>query len=153
MTRALRTRNIVKSLLKVWNIETESWPKSSVPPEALQDKLGTLDSSRSGLENESFSVLRPLDIEPSTTTAWNMDLQNRSDITKNLSCSLGNLKIHNTITAGILDSTVKQWVHMVCGLWTPGTRCPNVDTMSAFDVSGASRPRANVVGTEPLTGY
>ncbi|XP_059592247.1 uncharacterized protein LOC100255892 isoform X4 [Vitis vinifera] len=145
MTRALRTRNIVKSLLKVWNIETESWPKSSVPPEALQDKLGTLDSSRSGLENESFPVLRPLDIEPSTTTAWNMDLQNRSDITKNLSCSLGNLKIHNTITAGILDSTVKQWVHMVCGLWTPGTRCPNVDTMSAFDVSGASRPRANVI--------
>jgi len=36
---------------------------------------------------------------------------------------------------------------MVCGLWTPGTRCPNVDTMSAFDVSGVSRPRADVVST------
>ena len=153
MTRALRSRNIVKSLLNVWNIETESLPKRSVPPEALQDKLSPLNSSRSGLENGSFPVLRPLDIEPSTTTAGNMDLQNRSDTTKNLPCSLGNLNIQNSITAGILDTTVKQWVHMVCGLWTPGTRCPNVDTMSAFDVSGASRPRANVVGTEPLTGY
>lgn len=153
MTRALRSRNIVKSLLKVWNIETETLPKSFDPPAALLDKLSTLNSSRSGLKNESFSVLRPLDIGPSITTAGNMDLQNRSDTTKNLSCSLGNLKIHNSITAGILDSTVKQWVHMVCGLWTPGTRCPNVDTMSAFDVSGASHPRANMVGTEPLTGY
>ncbi|PPD84346.1 hypothetical protein GOBAR_DD18712 [Gossypium barbadense] len=39
---------------------------------------------------------------------------------------------------------VEQWVHMVCGLWTPGTRCPNVNTMSAFDVSGVSRGRENV---------
>uniref|UniRef100_A0A1D1XRD8 Histone-lysine N-methyltransferase ATX2 n=1 Tax=Anthurium amnicola TaxID=1678845 RepID=A0A1D1XRD8_9ARAE len=45
-------------------------------------------------------------------------------------------KVHNSITAGALDPTVTQWVHVVCGLWTPGTRCPNVDTMSAFDVSG-----------------
>ncbi|KAM2024470.1 hypothetical protein ACFX1X_017492 [Malus domestica] len=52
--------------------------------------------------------------------------------------------VHNSITAGLLDSATKQWVHMVCGLWTPGTRCPNVDTMSAFDVSGA-HPRADVV--------
>ncbi|MBA0821066.1 hypothetical protein Goarm_017945 [Gossypium armourianum] len=36
------------------------------------------------------------------------------------------------------------WVHVVCGLWTPGTRCPNVNTMSAFDVSGVSRGRENV---------
>lgn len=55
------------------------------------------------------------------------------------------LTICNSITEGAIDSTIKQWVHMVCGLWTPGTRCPNVDTMSAFDVSGASRPTLNVV--------
>ncbi|KAF5178695.1 Splicing factor 3b subunit [Thalictrum thalictroides] len=30
---------------------------------------------------------------------------------------------------------------MVCGLWTSGTRCPNVDAMSAFDVSGVSHPK------------
>ncbi|XP_057524340.1 uncharacterized protein LOC130804052 isoform X2 [Amaranthus tricolor] len=46
--------------------------------------------------------------------------------------------VHNSIISGLFDPTVKQWVHMVCGLWTPGTRCPNVDTMSAFDVSGLS---------------
>ncbi|KAK5817469.1 hypothetical protein PVK06_022393 [Gossypium arboreum] len=33
---------------------------------------------------------------------------------------------------------------MVCGLWTPGTRCPNVNTMSAFDVPGVSRGKENV---------
>lgn len=49
----------------------------------------------------------------------------------------------NSVTAGVFDSSVKQWVHMVCGLWTPGTRCPNVDTMSTFDVSGASHPQGN----------
>lgn len=151
MTRALRSRCIVKSLLKVWNIEAESWPRSSVPPESLRDKLGTLNISRSGLRNEQFPISRPLDVEPSPDTAWNMDLKNQSNSTKNLPCSLGSLKKHNSIIAGILDSTVKQWVHMVCGLWTPGTRCPNVDTMSAFDVSGASRPRANMVGTKQLT--
>lgn len=58
------------------------------------------------------------------------------------------LTICNSITEGAIDSTIKQWVHMVCGLWTPGTRCPNVDTMSAFDVSGASRPTLNVVRTQ-----
>nr|XP_043611348.1 uncharacterized protein LOC122582981 [Erigeron canadensis] len=51
----------------------------------------------------------------------------------------------NSVTLGVFDSTVKQWVHMVCGLWTPGTRCPNVDTMNAFDVSGAFCPKGNVV--------
>jgi hypothetical protein len=51
----------------------------------------------------------------------------------------------NSITAGFVDSDIKQWVHMVCGLWTPGTRCPNVDTMSSFDVSGAPLPKSNMV--------
>ncbi|KAF5204329.1 Histone-lysine n-methyltransferase, partial [Thalictrum thalictroides] len=52
------------------------------------------------------------------------------------------LQVHNSITAGVVDLTIKHWVHMVCGLWTPGhVRCPNVDTMSAFDVSGVSPQR------------
>ncbi|KAF2287250.1 hypothetical protein GH714_039444 [Hevea brasiliensis] len=100
MTRALRSRTIVKSLLKVWNLDTECRPKNAISSaETMQDGLNLFYSSES--------------------------------------CT--------TVSAGVLDSTVKQWVHMVCGLWTPGTRCPNVDTMSAFDVSGASHPRANVV--------
>lgn len=66
-----------------------------------------------------------------------MDLSKQADI-QSFESFARDLKLRNSITAGVLDKTIKQWVHMVCGLWTPGTRCPNVDTMSAFDVSGAS---------------
>ncbi|GAV60562.1 SET domain-containing protein/PHD_2 domain-containing protein/zf-HC5HC2H_2 domain-containing protein [Cephalotus follicularis] len=111
MTRALRCRTIVKSLLRAWNIETEG----------------------------------PADKEPSAVAEIKMDEQNNLDPAQSSACCGSNSKLRNSITEGVLDSTVKQWVHMVCGLWTPGTRCPNVDTMSAFDVSGASHSRANVV--------
>ncbi|KAA8525531.1 hypothetical protein F0562_007386 [Nyssa sinensis] len=144
MTRALRSRNIVKSLLKAWKIVTESRPKNTISPcEALEDQLRIMNS-KSGLQNDLYPVFRHVHVE-SSSTVWKMDLQKQLDSVKNLSCSSSNLKVDNSITAGILDSTVKQWVHMVCGLWTPGTRCPNVDTMSAFDVSGAFCPNGNVV--------
>lgn len=42
----------------------------------------------------------------------------------------------NTITAFIKDTGAKQWAHMVCTLWMPGTRCLNMETMGVFDVSG-----------------
>lgn len=74
-----------------------------------------------------------------------MDVQNDLNIIQSSPCPVSKLDVYNSVTAGVLDSTVKQWVHMVCGLWTPGTRCPNVDTMSAFDVSGVSYARENVV--------
>lgn len=146
MTRALQSRNIVKSLLKTWNIDTEFEPKDTVAPsEILEDKFSMLDSSTSGLERDSFPVIRPIPSEPSSVVVWKMDLQKQLDCLKNSSLSSSNSNVHNSIIAGVLDSTIKQWIHMVCGLWTPGTRCPNVDTMSAFDVSGASRPKADVV--------
>ncbi|XP_076957664.1 uncharacterized protein LOC143633199 [Bidens hawaiensis] len=63
---------------------------------------------------------------------------------KNSSYPANDKVVINSVTSGTFDPTVKQWVHMVCGLWTPGTRCPNVDTMSAFDVSGACFPKENV---------
>lgn len=48
----------------------------------------------------------------------------------------------NSVIDGINDPTVAQWVHVVCALWMPGTRCINVETMAAFDVSGVgSAPR------------
>lgn len=97
MTRALRSHNIVRSLLHAWNLVTEARPENSISP------------------YEAYS------------------------------CPTSDTMVQNSITAGVVDPTVKQWVHMVCGLWTPGTRCPNVDTMSAFDVSGVSRPKGNVV--------
>ncbi|XP_078173942.1 uncharacterized protein LOC144567629 isoform X3 [Carex rostrata] len=34
------------------------------------------------------------------------------------------------------NRSMVHWVHMVCGLWTPSTRCPNVNTMASFDLSG-----------------
>ncbi|KAJ1407786.1 Jas TPL-binding domain [Sesbania bispinosa] len=77
------------------------------------------------------------------------DTKSRNSVQQHTSISIINSDpfccVHNSITAGVLDTTIKQWVHMVCGLWTPGTRCPNVDTMSAFDVSEVSRPRADVM--------
>ncbi|CAL5429008.1 unnamed protein product [Camellia sinensis] len=144
MTRALRSRNIVKSLLKAWNIVTESGPKDVISlSEVLEDRFSMLSTSTSGHETDSFPVIRPVPIQP--CAVLKMDLQKQLDSVKTSPCSSSNLKVNNSITAGVLDSTVKQWVHMVCGLWTPGTRCPNVDTMSAFDVSGASCPKANAI--------
>ncbi|KAI7993840.1 Histone-lysine N-methyltransferase trr [Camellia lanceoleosa] len=144
MTRALYSRNIVKSLLKAWNIVTESGPKDVISlSEVLEDRLSMLSTSTSGHETDSFPVIRPVPIQP--CAVLKMDLQKQLDSVKSSPHSSSNLKVNNSITAGVLDSTVKQWVHMVCGLWTPGTRCPNVDTMSAFDVSGASCPKANAI--------
>ncbi|XP_057511455.1 uncharacterized protein LOC130793670 isoform X2 [Actinidia eriantha] len=145
MTLALRSGNIVKSLLKAWNIIAESVPKDTIcPSEVLENGFSMLSSLASGLESYSFRVIRPVSVELSASD-WKMDLQKELDCVKNSACSSSNLNMHNSITAGVTDSTIKQWVHMVCGLWTPGTRCPNVNTMSAFDVSGAFRPKANVV--------
>ena len=147
MTRALRSGNIVKSLLKAWNIIAESGLKDTIcPSEALENGFSMLSSLASGLESYSFRVVRPASVEFSASD-WKMDLQKELDCVKNSACSSSNLNMHNSITAGVTDSTIKQWVHMVCGLWTPGTRCPNANTMSAFDVSGAFRPKANVVST------
>lgn len=44
-------------------------------------------------------------------------------------------KSNNTVTALLKDSGAKQWAHIVCSLWVPGTRCLNVGTMGVFDVS------------------
>lgn len=145
MTRALRSRMFVKSLLKAWNVESECKSKNAVSSaEIMESDLNVLHLSES-IHEGKFPVLRPFGIEPSTSAVCRIDSQKQVDICQNSLCCVNSSRVHNSITAGLLNSTVKQWVHMVCGLWTPGTRCPNVDTMSAFDVSGASRPKANVV--------
>ncbi|KAK6927584.1 hypothetical protein RJ641_006175, partial [Dillenia turbinata] len=137
MTRALRSQNIVKSLLKTWNVVKESRPRTSIPnAEALRDKFSIFENSSSEAECEN--------VKQSETSPWKTDKQKEIKCLQKSSCFSNPSRVHNSITAGHLDSTVKQWVHMVCGLWTPGTRCPNVDTMSAFDVSGASLPQLDV---------
>ncbi|XP_074276607.1 uncharacterized protein LOC141600301 isoform X2 [Silene latifolia] len=112
MTRAFGSRNVVKTLLKAWNIRTESHIViiGSAKPFYSKNECGNnLESSTV----QSVPTIKPV--------------------------------VHNCIIAGLFNPTVKQWVHMVCGLWTSGTRCPNVDTMSAFDVSGVHYPNAYVV--------
>lgn len=139
MTRALQSRAIVKSLLRAWNIETECRPKSKLSSvKAMENELSRLHCSGSGHEEVTS---HSESIEPLASTVCKMDVEQSSPL-------VNKLKVNNSITVGSLDSTTKQWVHMVCALWTPGTRCPNVDTMSAFDVSGASRPRTDVVSIE-----
>ncbi|XAR69410.1 hypothetical protein NMG60_11000976 [Bertholletia excelsa] len=145
MTRALQSENIVKSLLKAWNIIVEPGSKNTTfPSEALEDGFNMLSSPDSKCENGSLSVIKHVPIQSSSVVVSTMDMCKQLDSRKKSPC-FSNLKFHNSIAAGLLDSTVKQWVHMVCGLWTPGTRCPNVNTMSAFDVSGAFCPDANTV--------
>lgn len=114
MTRAFGSRNVVKSLLKAWDIRTEPHILSLGSAEALY--VPAKMEFRNNLESATYQPY------PSIKPV-----------------------VHNSIISGLFDPTVKQWVHMVCGLWTPGTRCPNVDTMSAFDVSGVSHLREYMV--------
>ncbi|XP_027085453.2 uncharacterized protein [Coffea arabica] len=143
MTRALCSRNIVKSLLKAWSIGTESNLENTSFSKSLESPFHRLSSTKSVHESDPFLIIRPAEIGSTSLAKGSTDLSEHVD-TVDISSAI-TPAICNSITAGILDSTVKQWVHMVCGLWTPGTRCPNVDTMSAFDVSGAYRPKQDVV--------
>ncbi|KAF7817278.1 Histone-lysine N-methyltransferase TRX1 [Senna tora] len=142
MTRALRTHTIAKSLLKVWNIKKEGMPKHTIPKERFEKEMGAFHSTKSVLEGDQNCVSRPENIETSTTDILEVEIL--TEHMQHKAYSNGNFNVQNSIIAGVFDTTVKQWVHMVCGLWTPGTRCPNVDTMSAFDVSGVSYPKADM---------
>ena len=52
---------------------------------------------------------------------------------------------NNTIRSMVKDAGAKQWAHMVCTLWMPGTRCLNMGTMGVFDVSGVTASRRKAV--------
>ncbi|XP_052886576.1 uncharacterized protein LOC108452097 [Gossypium arboreum] len=141
MTRALQSHTFVKGLLKAWNIESECRPKDTV------SSAETMVDDQSLVVGKELCNLQCKDLGLSRTAVWKMDMQNSLNNIQNSPCSVSKLNMYNSVIAGVLDPSVKQWVHMVCGLWTPGTRCPNVNTMSAFDVSGVSRGRENVVCT------
>ncbi|XP_062098218.1 uncharacterized protein LOC133804082 isoform X3 [Humulus lupulus] len=147
MTQALRSRTIVRSLLRVWNVDTECISKNKhFSVKTLQNSLSRLNFSdlTCGGVTTSFPVVRPVNTKPMTSSVCKMDMPYQLDAVQ-ISHRASEFMVDNSITAGLLDSTTKQWIHMVCGLWTPGTRCPNVDTMSAFDVSGVSCLRADMV--------
>ncbi|CAI9775495.1 unnamed protein product [Fraxinus pennsylvanica] len=139
MTQALQSQNVVKSLLQAWNAMYKSKINITMPTDNSACQLSTMASG-----SDSFPVMRLANMGPSSVSASDMNLSNHLGIVDN-SSSPCNLMLQNSITAGVLDSTVKQWVHVVCGLWTPGTHCPNVDTMNAFDVSDALSSKEHVV--------
>ncbi|XP_073223764.1 uncharacterized protein [Cicer arietinum] len=143
MTGALSSRLIVKSLLKVWSFEKDRMAIRGTSQQVYGKKVAAFHSSKTGCGVDQELILRPENIGTSSTDLANAEISTNNVV--HTPCTATNLKVHNSITAGVLDSTVKQWVHMVCGLWTPGTRCPSRRTMSAFDVSGVSRPKADEV--------
>ncbi|KAK2973340.1 hypothetical protein RJ640_015095 [Escallonia rubra] len=143
MTQALRSNSVVKTLLKAWDFEEER-EMPIAPADTVDKQLNMMTFSGSEFLGNSLPTIKPAHVKSNSVAVWKLDLQ-QLDSAKGSSFAANNSTVHNSITAGILDSTVKQWVHMVCGLWTPETRCPNVDTMSAFDVSGVSCPKVNMV--------
>nr|CAD1831884.1 unnamed protein product [Ananas comosus var. bracteatus] len=148
MTRAVKSQKIVKSLLKRWEIGNGSNLKF-VPPSTTMNaecdvKVSSFDEAS---EHRKYGFIPPCgtissNVLPSAGVEINLKQTNE---TQQLGEMPSNFETFNSIIAGLFDPTVTQWVHMVCGLWTPGTRCPNVDTMSAFDVSGASPARKNAL--------
>ncbi|KAL2489541.1 uncharacterized protein Fot_42833 [Forsythia ovata] len=142
MTQALQSQKVVKSLLQAWNAMSKSKINFTTSTYNSGCQLSTMPSG-----SDLCPVMRQGNVESSSVTASNKNLSKHLDIVDNSSSSPFNSMLQNSITAGVLDSTVKQWVHVVCGLWTPGTRCPNVDSMNAFDVSGALSSKENVVCT------
>ncbi|CAL9075201.1 unnamed protein product [Musa textilis] len=146
MTRALKCQNIVKSLLKAWKVSKTSHSGKSVPSESTENEffnpssVGEVPKFKCGL-----APLGEIISDFSPKAALKLDMQMQTNFTESKNCMPEKFQTHNSITAGVLDPSTKQWVHMVCGLWTPGTRCPNVDTMSTFDVSGALPAKKNIV--------
>nr|XP_025659824.1 uncharacterized protein LOC112755751 isoform X2 [Arachis hypogaea] len=141
MTRATQNRTMVKSLLKAWSIEKGGMSKHSTTPELFEKETDVFDSTKSELKFDQTCGLKSGNVEISRSDQLKVEMSTNQ--MQNVPYNI--LKVHNSITAGVHDTSVKQWIHMVCGLWTPGTRCPNVNTMSAFDVSGVAVPREDVV--------
>lgn len=140
MTQALQSQNVVKSLLQAWNAVHESKINITMSTDHSGCQLSAMASG-----SDSFPVMRLA--KSSSVSASNMNLSNRLGIVDN-SSSPCNLMFQNSVTAGVLDSTVKQWVHVVCGLWTPGAHCRNDATLNAFDVSDALSSKDNAVRTK-----
>jgi hypothetical protein len=57
MTRALRSRTVVKGILKAWNVDTDCRNKKMISSaESLQKEPSVLHSSGSVLEGNSFCL-------------------------------------------------------------------------------------------------
>lgn len=128
MTRALKTKNILKSLLK--GLMTTERLENYV----VEHNLFCASKSTSFEHLSATGLRNPVD------SAHGDSIMNAENITSNSWTSVKH-------SSSLLGPRTMQWVHMVCGLWTPGTKCPNATTMSAFDVSGASPAKRNTVSS------
>ncbi|KAM0862463.1 hypothetical protein ACQ4PT_045233 [Festuca glaucescens] len=116
MTRALNAQKILRSSLKALRVTT--WPDKNV-------KHNSFYASKS----RSLGSIPSVDKQKSIGSAHE-DNTIRSSWAAN----------HNS---SLLGPKTMQWIHVVCGLWTPGTKCPNSTTMNAFDISGALPGKRN----------
>ncbi|KAM0917414.1 hypothetical protein ACQ4PT_009526 [Festuca glaucescens] len=116
MTRALNAQKILRSSLKGLRVTT--WSDKNV-------KHNSFYASKS----RSLGSIPGVDKQKSIGSAHE-DNTVRSSWTAN----------HNS---SLLGPKTMQWIHVVCGLWTPGTKCPNSTTMNAFDISGALPGKRN----------
>ncbi|KAH9311713.1 hypothetical protein KI387_026748, partial [Taxus chinensis] len=164
MTRAQKTRNVVKSLLQVWQVTRDTNSKGlpedlspflnksnainefSVKSIPQMSKSNKLESGTSGNSMMNILSLGKQDSNKSFFRSNVEEVQMGSTQAEKAQNFINSeYRVHNTITAAVNDPGVTQWVHMVCGLWMPGTRCLNVATMGVFDISGATLPRRKVV--------
>lgn len=145
MTRALKTQNILKSLLKGLTIAARS------------DKY---IHSSGNASNECSSNLHEEDIKHDSfyaPTSTSLNTVSTIDLQKPIDIAHEENTVSNSWTtnhnSSLLGPRTMQWVHVVCGLWTPGTKCPNATTMSAFDLSGASPAKRNTVSSLNTYSY
>jgi hypothetical protein len=89
---------------------------------------------------QALNILSATGLQNPVDSAHGDNIMNAKNITSNSWTS-------GKYYSSLLGPQPMQWVHMVCGLWTPGTKCPNDTTMSAFDVSGASPAKRNTVSS------
>lgn len=139
MTRALKAQNILKSLLRGIATAKRSdkyvYSSGNVNSECTSKLHGEYvrHDSFNGHRSRSFNAISSLGIKEASIGSARGDIISKS-WTSNRNSSL-------------LGPRTRQWVHVVCGLWTPGTKCPNTITMSAFDISGASPAKRNTVSS------
>ncbi|KAF0905733.1 hypothetical protein E2562_008807 [Oryza meyeriana var. granulata] len=136
MTRALKAQNILKSLLRGIATATRSdkyvYSSGNVNSECTSKLHGEYvrhDSFR-GPISRSFNTISSIDMKEASIVSARGNI-----ITKSWTSSRNST---------LLGPRTRQWVHVVCGLWTPGTKCSNAITMSAFDISGASPAKRNI---------
>lgn len=177
MTRVQKARQLCLALLQTWReVKNENNACASVLEngdyEALLSATSNNQSSRArsggnltGIpvkkreakwrECESFDCAEPRE-EAVLCKAWSKNSPEPGSAGGNgdgvvSSSGRKDWRQSNTVWNIARDPGAKQWVHMVCSLWMPGTRCLNMGTMGVFDVSGVTTARRRAVSHNILS--